>query len=1497
MGGYDLFKCSYDAETNNWGKPENLGFPINSPDDDILYVTDTLEKEAYFSSTRSTPPNKISVYKLNIEKKPSEWIIVKGIILPNRSGQSLSATITVKNHLDNTKIGVFNSNANSGKYLLILPNGVNCLFTVECDGFTTQSQLIAVPLRFENNPVKQEMSYDLKTDKLILRTISDNFNEEEYDQLVPSVIKNKALLNITAATSKPVVNSLDNNDIVGMAFEDAKELTEEALESKKQADVALELANKKNDFALQKSKEAQIMHQDASKYAGSVEQKNMLMNNANTVVKEAEELKLEAAAAYKLAKRMEASSITKKKEADLSLLYAQALDNASKAKNSPESMTKVTEIEKQLDDLNKNNTDTISIFNSYKIGMESKQKEIDKVLKNVTTIKQEITDNEALIAKSQSEADKTRNKSLKEGLLNEIEGLKQDNDDRQVELKKHETKAKKLQDEYNSLAKESAMANDVVSIAKKGETQPAAVVQNKKSPVAIVSKPISSIPVPTPVVEKTIVEEYNYDQLLAELNEFNAENVDAAMEIKEEIERETAKAKAYSTWAGDLQALAEGQKPNLTKEKNIQNKNQITKLISQATVQAREKKALADQATAKANRLKAAQELAVKNAATAKPLTSAGFKIDYTKLLEELNTKNTENIKLAEKQETETERESAKAEAFYKWADDLNKYAAEIKTKTITEADKNKNTIIGANINKAKKLAQEKKILGDQCSSRALKLKQLAIAQAAEIKIVTPPKPQPQQIQAPSLIPVKTLVVNIKTEDYKTELAAAEKIQDIEERERAKETIYKKIAKAADEEVTQLRVEYNKERDKNKSTEIAKQIKSQEAVSRENKTLAKKSLVTVENYVKQKQADAAAKALAVAQPPIKQAEIKPIEQKNSKIVAAKPIAPKPTEPKPVVDITPPAPKETIPLYEIYNRYTQVKSEIQLAKNEKFDVKPEAVYNENKPIPTTGVSKNGLIYTVQVGAFINPIPQGTFGGITPITAEPANTGYMRFFAGQFHQFVSADNVKTQIRGIGFKDAFVVAYYNGKRISLTEALRIENGGNPPAAIAMNTTNKVGISAIANNTTNSTFINEPSTTINNRNKEIGNSNAAKIQDVDNANKITTNAADNLTTPKNQTTKEVNNNSNIVNNSKNTAINNNTNKITTSTTNTITFTPTETKINTNPINNTNNAAGNNNTSINTTDITNNSNTTYNDNYTSTDSSANATNNQSSINTTQNTAINKQTSIATAENVSNIIGLFYTVQVGLFSQQVSADVFQSLNPLFNETTETGKIRYTIGVYNNIARAIEAKEIIVTKGINNSFITAFYNSKRITLSEARQLESNGGILLSNSPVLNILPYIGENKQTNTIVIAQVNTTQNTQQVIAPTTTANNKSFATNNTKINAEPPPTTTSALIPTNSTTTSSSVEGITFKVQIGAYKEEVPAEKASIFTKLSAKSFSRYVNEKGLTIYTVGNVKTYDEAAKLKLELTEEYGLTDVFVVAFKDGKKIPLSEVKIK
>jgi outer membrane protein OmpA-like peptidoglycan-associated protein/tetratricopeptide (TPR) repeat protein len=50
MGGFDIFKTK--LENGNWSLPENIGYPINSPEDDIFFIISKDEKRAYFSSYR-----------------------------------------------------------------------------------------------------------------------------------------------------------------------------------------------------------------------------------------------------------------------------------------------------------------------------------------------------------------------------------------------------------------------------------------------------------------------------------------------------------------------------------------------------------------------------------------------------------------------------------------------------------------------------------------------------------------------------------------------------------------------------------------------------------------------------------------------------------------------------------------------------------------------------------------------------------------------------------------------------------------------------------------------------------------------------------------------------------------------------------------------------------------------------------------------------------------------------------------------------------------------------------------------------------------------------------------------------------------------------------------------------------------------------------------------------------------------------------------------------
>ncbi|MGZ4157205.1 MAG: hypothetical protein ACXVED_08590, partial [Bacteroidia bacterium] len=199
MGGYDIFKTTLNEETNTWNKPVNLDFPINTPDDDILYVTNEDEKEAYFSSARASKTGKTAVYHINVERKPIDIAIIKGAVVKNREGQALDAKITVKDLNDNEILGIFNAKASDGVYLINIPNGGKFLFTVESTGFATQSDVVDVPVQYVFKPMKQEISYENGTDKLIIKNMFDEEMDESSYMLALNFIKEKSKMDVNAS--------------------------------------------------------------------------------------------------------------------------------------------------------------------------------------------------------------------------------------------------------------------------------------------------------------------------------------------------------------------------------------------------------------------------------------------------------------------------------------------------------------------------------------------------------------------------------------------------------------------------------------------------------------------------------------------------------------------------------------------------------------------------------------------------------------------------------------------------------------------------------------------------------------------------------------------------------------------------------------------------------------------------------------------------------------------------------------------------------------------------------------------------------------------------------------------------------------------------------------------------------------------------------------------------------------------------------------------------
>jgi hypothetical protein len=67
MGDLDIYRSTYDATKKQWGEPVNLGYPINSVENDIYFVLTADEKFAYISSLRKDNLGEQDIYKVDMQ--------------------------------------------------------------------------------------------------------------------------------------------------------------------------------------------------------------------------------------------------------------------------------------------------------------------------------------------------------------------------------------------------------------------------------------------------------------------------------------------------------------------------------------------------------------------------------------------------------------------------------------------------------------------------------------------------------------------------------------------------------------------------------------------------------------------------------------------------------------------------------------------------------------------------------------------------------------------------------------------------------------------------------------------------------------------------------------------------------------------------------------------------------------------------------------------------------------------------------------------------------------------------------------------------------------------------------------------------------------------------------------------------------------------------------------------------------------------------------------
>ena len=174
MGGLDIFKSV--LENGRWSEAENLGWPINTPDDDVSFVASASGRYGYFASNRPGGLGGKDIYRVTFlgnEKQPAinqeerllsarpvavrqplpvvkvpvvtpQVTMLKGSVTDIVSRQHTQAQVEVYDNSTGQLMASFQTTP-AGKYLVSLPSGTNYAVVVRNENYLFYSVNVNLP--------------------------------------------------------------------------------------------------------------------------------------------------------------------------------------------------------------------------------------------------------------------------------------------------------------------------------------------------------------------------------------------------------------------------------------------------------------------------------------------------------------------------------------------------------------------------------------------------------------------------------------------------------------------------------------------------------------------------------------------------------------------------------------------------------------------------------------------------------------------------------------------------------------------------------------------------------------------------------------------------------------------------------------------------------------------------------------------------------------------------------------------------------------------------------------------------------------------------------------------------------------------------------------------------------------------------------------------------------------------------------------------------------
>lgn len=163
MGGHDIFKSNYDETTSVFSSPKNLGFPINTTDDDMNFRISKNGKYGYIASAKNGGQGDFDIYRVTFNEVETDYSVVIGEFTAKDNAEINYADvfISVNNNISKELMGNYLPNPANGRFVVILPPG-KYQMTIDAPGFKSITKNIEV---FDKVSYQAEINMNIELSK------------------------------------------------------------------------------------------------------------------------------------------------------------------------------------------------------------------------------------------------------------------------------------------------------------------------------------------------------------------------------------------------------------------------------------------------------------------------------------------------------------------------------------------------------------------------------------------------------------------------------------------------------------------------------------------------------------------------------------------------------------------------------------------------------------------------------------------------------------------------------------------------------------------------------------------------------------------------------------------------------------------------------------------------------------------------------------------------------------------------------------------------------------------------------------------------------------------------------------------------------------------------------------------------------------------------------------------------------------------------------------